>query len=102
MDIGLLVLAVLDLGFGVLGLFGIQSVPAQYKGKSWTKDYMRSNALSEILMGVLIGIVALLTRNRTLSIPVTIVLIAVAVAPSLVWTFVSTKKYKKMLQDGIE
>ena len=39
MDV-LLIMSIFWIGYGILGIFGIQNIPAKYKGHSWTKDYI--------------------------------------------------------------
>lgn len=46
------VLSVFWIGYGILGILGIQNIPEKYKYKSWTPDYIRMNGIANLLLGV--------------------------------------------------
>jgi hypothetical protein len=37
---------------GILGLFGIQHIPEEYKNKSWTQRYIRSCGIGWLILGI--------------------------------------------------
>ena len=49
---GLLFMSIFWIGYGILGLLGIQNIPSKYKGHSWTKGYIRKQGITWLLVGV--------------------------------------------------
>lgn len=45
------VLSVFWIGYGILGILGIQNIPEKYKYKSWTPDYIRMNGIGMVIFG---------------------------------------------------
>ena len=38
--------------FGIAGILGFQNIPSKYKGYSWTKDYIRAQGVSKLMLGL--------------------------------------------------
>ena len=83
--------------YGVIGLFGFQIIPSKFKGYSWTRDYIRLQAKTWLMLGVpwiVISFIApALNMGRGWT---TVAIIAVAI-PSLVYSGVNEKKYMRLL-----
>ena len=107
MDV-LLVMSIFWIGYGILGIFGIQNIPAKYKGHSWTKDYIRKQGITWLIVGVpwlafyLVRILLIPDADLNTGIEV-LILIALSL-PALISTIILEKKYKALLaaETGIE
>ena len=97
----LLVMSIFWIGYGTLGIFGIQNIPAKYKGHTWTKEYIRKQGITWLLVGVpwlafyLVRTLLVPDANLNTGIEV-LVLIALSV-PALITTIIWEKKYKALL-----
>ena len=100
MDV-LLIMSIFWIGYGILGLFGIQNISAKYKGHSWTKEYIRKQGITWLLVGVpcfafyLIRTFAIPDADLNTGIEV-LILIALSL-PALVTTFIWERKYNALL-----
>ena len=86
--------------YGVLGLFGIQKIPSEYKGKNWTKRFIRSRGVSWILLGFPWIIFYLIVRNMNINNFITAMIIIVISIPSIIYSVVSDRKYKTLLKNN--
>lgn len=97
----LLWLSVFWIIYGIAGLFGFQNIPAKYKGHSWTKDYIRCQGATWLMLGLPLFAFYLLWTFFFADAPVhpgSIVLIVLVLAiPSLMFTITWEKKYKALL-----
>ena len=86
--------------YGIAGLFGFQIIPEQYKGHPWTKDYIRSQGIGYLLIGVPWLVISMLADIYFASVPLGIMIAVVAVPaiPALLYAFACDKKYKAMLK----
>ena len=53
-------ISVFWIGYGILGILGIQNIPERYRYRSWTPDYMRANGIGFVIFGIswfILGIV---------------------------------------------
>ena len=97
----LLVMSIFWIGYGILGLFGIQNISAKYKGHSWTKEYIRKQGITWLLVGVpwfsfyLIRTFAIPDVDLNAGIQL-LILIALSL-PALVTTFIWERKYNALL-----
>lgn len=96
-----LTLSIFWIFYGILGLFGIQHIPNRYKGHSWTKEYIRKQGITWLLVGVPWLVFYFV---RKFAIPhieirsgiVCLILIALSL-PSLIATVIWERKYKALL-----
>ncbi|MCH5279763.1 MAG: hypothetical protein J1E60_08270 [Christensenellaceae bacterium] len=88
--------------YGILGLFGVQRIPPKYKGKKWTKSYIRCCGVSWMLLGFLWLAFYLAAHNVNINyFTAVIILIAVSI-PAIIFTFAYDRKYKTMLMNKPE
>ena len=97
----LLYMSIFWILYGIAGLLGFQNIPAKYKGRSWTKDYIRSSGLSWLILGLpwlgfyLVRTFLLTEANITAG-TLVIILLFLSI-PALVVSIVTEKKYKVLL-----
>lgn len=94
-----LYMSIFWLVYGIVGLFGFQAaIPGKFRGQDWTKTYTRKQGLSWLMLGVPWLLYYLVCKDNRLEFPYEqIVLIACSV-PSLLYTFITDMKYKKLLK----
>lgn len=87
--------------YGIAGLIGFQNIPAKYKGNSWTKDYIRSQGLNWLILGLpwfgFYLIRTFLLTESGISTGTSVVILLVISIPALIASIVFEKKYKAML-----
>ena len=44
-------ISVFWIGYGILGILGIQNIPERYRYRSWTPDYIRMCGIADLLLG---------------------------------------------------
>ena len=90
--------------YGIAGLFGYQNIPKKFKGYSWTKEYIRLQGITWLMLGVpllmLYLIVNHLIPEENLNAELLVLSMFVLASPSVVFTYKWEKKYEKMLKDG--
>ena len=92
--------------YGIMGLFGVQNIPPQHKGRSWTKDYIRCQGLSWLMLGVpwlafyLINTFCF-ADARLKTGTVALILAALSV-PSVVYTIIWDRKFNRLLEAETE
>ncbi len=101
LDITLLILGVLDLAFGVAGLFGKIKIPMKYQGKSWTKAYGRDMAIGDIILGVFWIAATLIVGFVEMNSTVRAVILIGSLVPGLAYALAAGRKYKKMLNNNV-
>ena len=74
----------------------------KYSGKSWSQAYGRDMAIGEIILGVLWIAATLIVGFVEMSSTVRMVILIGSLVPGLVYAFVASRKYKKMLNDNIQ
>ena len=97
----MLFLGVFYLIYGILGLFGVQIIPSEYKGKNWTKSYIRCRGVSWMLLGVPWLVFYLTAHDMNIDIIMVIILVIISI-PSIVFSFFYERKYKTMLKNNQE
>ncbi len=102
LDYTLLILGAMDLAFGVAGLLGKIKIPVKYSGKSWSRAYGRDMAIGEIILGVLWIAATLIVGFVEMNSTVRAVILFGSLVPGLVYAFVTGRKYKKLLKDGVQ
>ena len=84
--------------YGIAGLCGFQIIDKKFKGKTWTKHYIRGLGVSWLMLGIPFLIVFLVTESMALDPTLAYILFAI---PAIIYTCIHEKKYKAMLSDNI-
>lgn len=94
----LLIMSVFWIGYGILGILGVQNIPKKYKLTKYAKEYKKFAGTGWLLLGIPWFIIWIVTHNIDIS-PLIIVFILVACAiPSAVYTYIGDKKFRKRLE----
>lgn len=90
--------------YGIAGLFGYQNIPKKFKGYSWTKEYIRLQGITWLMLGVpllmLYFVVHYFIPEENLNAELLVFSMLVLASPSVIFTYKWEKKYEKMLKDG--
>lgn len=97
----LLYMSIFWIGYGILGLFGIQNIPAKFKGHTWTNAYKRTQGLNWLILG-LPWLVFYFVSTRhipdtDLNAAFEILIYVILSFPALIASFVWGRKYKASL-----
>jgi Ca2+/Na+ antiporter len=84
--------------YGILGLFGIQHIPKEYKNKSWTQRYVRSCGISWLMLGIAEIVLYLIIFIYKIKWSITAALIILFATPYIIYSFYIDKKYKEELE----
>ena len=102
LDYSLLILGLLDLAFGIAGLLGKTKIPVKYAGKSWSRACGRDMDIGEIILGVFWIAATLIVGFVKVSSGVRAAILFGSLVPGLAYALVISRKYKKMLKDGVQ
>lgn len=93
------VFAVVNILYGILGLFGIQNISEKFKGAAFEKHYRRMNAIGRLLLGISWLALWFATRNVVIVNKLTFCLVLIATAlPALIFDIAVEIKFTKMLE----
>ena len=97
----ILVLSIFWIGYGIVGLIGFQNIPAKYKGHSWTKDYIRKQGVTWLVLGLpWLGFYVARTfflAEANISTGMAVVILLLLAVPALITTIIWERKYKTLL-----
>ena len=97
----LLFMSVFWILYGIAGLLGFQNIPAKYKGHSWTKDYIRSQGLNWLILGLpwfgFYLVHTFLLAEAAITTGMSVVILLLLSIPALIFSVIYEKKYKAML-----
>jgi len=97
----LLFMSVFWILYGIAGLLGFQNIPTKYKGHSWTKDYIRSQGLTWLILGLpwfgFYLVRTFLLAEADITTGLSIVILLLLSIPAVVVSIIYEKKYKAML-----
>lgn len=89
--------------YGIAGLLGYQNIPKRFKGYSWTKEYIRLQGITWLMLGVpllmLYFVVHFFIPEENLNAELLVFSMLVLASPSVIFTYKWEKKYEKMLKD---
>ena len=88
--------------YGILGLRGFQIIPLKYKGKSWTKSYIRCCGVSWMLLGFSWLVCYVIIHNMNIKYFIVIIIYTIVSIPSLIYTIAYDRKYKILLKNNQE
>ena len=90
--------------YGIAGLLGYQNIPKKFKGYSWTREYIRLQGITWLMLGVpllmLYFVVKCFIPESDLNAELLVFSMLVLASPSVIFTYKWEKKYEKMLKDG--
>lgn len=81
---------------GVLGLFGIQYVPEEYRGADFEREYKRCKGVGWLLVGIPMLIFWIVVHDMGIfdHMPYALAIAAIAL-PGMVYAFMAGRKYQK-------
>lgn len=89
--------------YGIAGLLGHQNIPAKYKGHTWTKDIIRCQGKTWLMLGVPWILLYLAATfffvDLNIKMGTWILIAALATVPGLVYTVIWEQKYKRLLAE---
>lgn len=98
----LLFMSIFWIIYGIAGILGFQHIHPKYKGYSWTKEYIRCQGVTWLMLGVPLlafeRIIAYFFADTHISFGVIIVIYLVLATPSLIFTVIYEKKYNALLK----
>ena len=98
---GLLFMSIFWILYGILGLFGIQNIPAKYKGHSWTKEYIRRQGVTWLVVGVpwlaFYLVCKFLIPEAHIRLDIELLVLVALSLPAIIITFIWERKYKALL-----
>ena len=90
--------------YGIAGLLDYQNIPKKFKGYSWTKEYIRLQGITWLMLGVPLLMLYLFVNHlipeENLNAELLVLSMLVLAIPSIVFTYKWEKKYEQMLKDG--
>lgn len=88
--------------YGIAGFWGYQNIPKKFKGYSWTKEYIRRQGISWLMLGVPLLVLYLIVNHyipeKDINAELLVIVMLVLASPSVVYTFIWEKKYEKLLK----
>ena len=97
----LLFMSVFWILYGIAGLLGFQNIPAKYKEHRWTKDYIRSQGLNWLILGLpWLGfylVRTFLLAEIAITAGMSVIILLLLSIPALIVSIGMEKKYKTML-----
>lgn len=96
-----LCLAVFWTFYGFAGILGFQRIPAKYKNKVWTKDYIRSCGMAWLTLGVPSLLLYAVASRFYMPWAVTASLIVLLTVPSIVFSCRIERKFKAKLEEEL-
>ena len=92
--------------YGIAGIFGFQNIPTKYKGYSWTKDYIRCQGKSWLMIGLpWLAIYLMRTfcfADIHISMGLMVLIFFVISIPAIAYTVIWEKKFKDLLAKEID
>lgn len=95
----MLVLGIFWIGYGILGLKGIQKIPRKYKGTFLEKDYKKFSDKGYVLLGVLCIVVFVFSEIIDLPFGPAVIADIIIFTPVIVYTIVGDRKFKKLFEE---
>lgn len=87
--------------YGIAGLLGFQNIPAKYKGYSWTKNYVRNQGVTWLILGLtwfaFYLVRTLFLSELNMSTEISVLILIILAVPALISSILFNKKYKTLL-----
>lgn len=95
----ILIMSVFWIVYGIAGILGFQVIPDRYKGKAWTREFIRYRGISWLLIGIPWLILNVIDRARGLDRKAMLISLIVCSIPSLIYSSVKDRKYNALLKE---
>lgn len=95
----ILVLGIFWIGYGALGLLGIQNRDRKYKGTFLEKDYKKFSDRGYLILGILCIVVYLFSKIIDLPFWPAIIADIIILTPVIVYSIVGDMKFKKIFKE---
>lgn len=96
----LLVMSIFFIVYGIAGLLGFQHISQKFKGYSWTKDYIRCQGTTWLMLGLpLFAFYLILTfffTDTNIRAGLIVLIVVVLAIPSIIFTMIWEKKYEAL------
>ena len=88
--------------YGILGLLGFQIIPQKYKNHSWTKAYIRRQGISWLMIGIPWFALYFWDASQEWQFAVRAYCVVLFSLPSLIYTFITERKFRALLKEEAE
>lgn len=97
-----MIMSIFWLVYGILGLLGVQVILEEYKGRTWTKSYIRCRGASWVILGIPWLFFYLIVRDMEMNKLIWLIILAAISLPSVIYSIFFERKYKAMLKSEQE
>lgn len=94
----LLVLTISWIAYGIAGLFGFQRIPKEFRGRKWTKRYIRQRGISWLMIGIPWLILYCVDAVREIPVGLGMVLIVACGLPAIIYSAYIDRKSRALLK----
>lgn len=84
--------------YGFAGLLGLQNIPEKYKGKDWTKRYIRAKGISWLMIGIPWIVLYCNLNGKDIEKATVMILIILCGIPSVLYSYFNSRKYNAILR----
>ena len=95
----MLVLGIFWIGYGVLGLKGIQNTPRKYKDTFLENDYKKFSDKGYVLLGILCIVICLFSEIIDLPFWPAVIADIIIMLPVIIYTIIGDLKFKKIFKE---
>lgn len=90
--------------YGIVGLFGFQKIPEAHRDRSWTKTYIRWQAVSWILtaLPLLVYVFYFSSGQCIVSLGKRIGLLLLLFVPTIIFEVIRSRKFSRLLKEEKE
>ena len=85
--------------YGFLGIRGVNAINEEYKGTSFEKEYKKFRGISWLLIGIPWIAIHFLFEYTDLPLVARCLIISASAVPSIWYSVVGDKKYKKLFEE---
>lgn len=93
----ILVMGVFWIVYGIAGLLGFQVLPEAYKGKDWSRSYIRFRGISWLMVGVPWLSVYLIFRDMIIDRRTVCIILVLCALPSFIYSIIKERQYRAFL-----
>ena len=89
----ILIMSIFWIGYGILGIFGIQRIPSKHRGTEYEKDYKKTRGIGWILSGAPWLIVYFVVKSLEVSDGAIIAILIATAIPGIIYSVKMESKY---------